>query len=190
MKTTTVHSAYTATRATAKMLAAMLQRFERKARDLYESIRAEISATPLVEVSELPFAGITLLVLTARRRGLLMDMICAGISAKLPELPWATATTYKEPFGKAGQDIFFFEEVFAGALTDSGNTLPLAIHQKMVDEGLVQEGGHHVDAEDRFTRVSDIFVGPELQQWRAGKLSNTLFMSEFGAGTRVFLRAA
>lgn len=187
---TNVLLTYQHTRSTREMLEAMLKRFQKREKDLLEKVKAEIAASPLVEVSRLEFSGIGLLVLTAKRRGLLANMIRTGVSASLPELKWTTDVTYTEPHSFVEGKAFVFEEVFAGALSLSGNTLPMAIPERMLEAGLLQEGAHNVDPEDRWTRVSDIFVGPELLQWRQDKFSTTLFLSEFGPGTRIFLRDA
>jgi hypothetical protein len=175
------------------------QRLGDKQKRLFDSWKALTLSTPLVESTRSEYEGMKLLVLTAKRRGLLMDMILAELgmdpSNPFPQLKWVMkkgepGTSYEEPYYRDQNETFFFEEVFAGQLSLYGNTLPMAIPPKMVNDGLVQEGTHHFGSDDRATRVSDIFVGPELLQYRAGKLSKTLFMSEFGAGSRVFLKAA
>jgi len=184
------HSTYQYVRTTAAMLRKLLQGFERREKDLFAEEKERLASQPLVEVSTLDFNDIKLTILTAKRRGLLLEMIRAGISTELPEPKWLTSTSYAEPHHKEGKEVLVFEEVLAGSLTLFGHTLPSAIPQRMVDAGLVFEGKHHVDSEDLWVRVSDVFISPFIQQWRAGKFSTTLLMSEFGPGSRVFLRQA
>ncbi|MES2060022.1 MAG: hypothetical protein V4438_03255 [Patescibacteria group bacterium] len=186
-----VHSRlYKHTRATREMVAQMLQRLAKRERELFLQMKAEIEAAPLVEVSQQKIADLDITVLTAKRRGLLVDMIRAGVSANLPKLSWASSVSYVEPHSTVAGEAFMFEEVFASGLSLADHTLPTAIPQRMIEAGLGQDAAHHFDEEDRATRVSDVFVSPELLQFRAGKLSRTLFMSEFGPGTRIFLLAA
>jgi hypothetical protein len=187
---TTAHLTYRHHRTTREMLEELVARFLKRERKLFEELRAGVSALPLIELSSIQFEGIDLLVVTAKRRGLLLDMIRKALGAKIPTPNWTSEFSYTEPHCITDKESFSLEESVTRSLTAMNHTLPSELPLKMIEAGIVREGTHEVDFDDLHTRVSDIFATPHFLQWRQDKLSRTRSMEQYGPGTRVFLRAA
>lgn len=177
----------------------LIDKYNAKEKEKWRLRKEALARIPLVQVTTLMINSVSYRVLEVQKPGLLIDIIRAGSNAPIKKITWSGCTYSIDHEGPGIE-----EDVYIALANAQIPLLTETDVRRIISHGRLV---HHTVAQkdhDIYTRIANVFLTRTLlprqenkavfhtpTHWQVGinVLSPTLFMSEYGAGTKVFMAA-